>query len=863
MEQPRDAYKQGGVLITSIVGTLLLIILLSTPIMGMFALGPIVSPGGIFGASYGSSYISETILVEGVENTVTIKRDNWGIPHIYGQSYKDVVFGLGYCHATDRMFQMEMIARTGMGQTAEILGGNSSLEDDIFFKTIGIEKAAQAMLDMYEVESESDSSIREMLSILDGYCDGVNFEINHRIKSKTLPLMFQLLGFKPSPWTPLKTFVYDLLMGLSGTYSTYDLQATILRDELFDGNLTALEELFPINQTYYQIPVVPNYGNYSLPGNPVKMILEDDRGTEEDVKSRSSAIKKILDRTPESVRFLRELGVGSNNWAVSGSKTVTGEPMLANDMHLQISLPHIWYEAHLVASEENLNIYGYTLTGTPVVIVGYNTHVAWGITYVSSDALDWYEYIWNDDSSQYWSGRENKWMSLNEVNVTISVKGGGNYIETVRYTEDGVVMADAMEGKMIAMRWTATESPTYEIKAMYGANTATNWETFNESMQWFHSPTINVIFADTEGNIALRPTGRMIKRNFTEATQGRFIQNGSDPNLNKDWEYIPFVDLPYDLNPPQGYLASANQKSAGPNYPYYISSTQAPGYRARSINRRLSEALPGTIDVDFMKDAQCGDMGIYDISAESFTPFFLNAVEQYVLPLSDTATTALAKLKAWNNSDDRYLMKKELVGPTIFYATMSRFREFVWQDDYDKAEINVTKPQDNTLEYLVRNSPNSKWFDDVSSIEEENRDNRMVSAFIKAVEDLSEEFGPTIDDWIWGKYHVMKFNHLGGLDSLGTGSYAHDGSDYTLLFAGGREPEVGPSERMVVDFSNTSNSWSVIPGGASGNPASPHYADQALELWMNGEYHRMLIEYDSVEDFPKAYLEATVILKPK
>ncbi|UCG03261.1 MAG: penicillin acylase family protein [Candidatus Heimdallarchaeota archaeon] len=858
MSLPRDLYKQGALLTISIGGVLLLVLILSTPIMGMFALGPIVSPGGIFGASKGSDYVSDTITLEGIDNTVTIIRDNWGIPHIYAETHKDAAFALGYCHATDRMFQMEMIARTGMGRTAEILG-NSSLEDDIFYQTIGIEKTAQEMLDTFK----NDNTLDEMLNILDSYCEGANYEINHRTNTKTLPIEFQLLGFKPSPWTPLKTFVYNLLMGLSGTYSTYDLQATILRDKLFNGNLTAMDEIFPLNQSYYQVPVIPKYGNYSLPSNEMKMNLEPIHSTDDDIEARVSAINKILNRIPDSVRFLKESGVGSNNWAVNGSKTVTGMPMLANDMHLEITLPHIWYEAHLVVSKPKMNIYGYTLTGTPIVIVGFNTHVAWGITYVSSDALDWYEYIWDDSSSQYWSGSENKWKSPEERIITIPVKGLNNHTETIRYTEDGVVMAEEMGRKLIAMRWITTESPTYEIKAMYGVNTATNWKTFNESMQWFSSPTINVVFADTEGNIALRPTGRIIKRNFTQAYQGRFIQNGSDSNLDKDWDYIPFNELPYDLNPPQNYLASANQKSTGPDYPYYISSTQDPGYRARCINRFLNEAQPGTIDVDFMKKLQCGDWGIFDISAEAFTPYFLDAFDQSGETLSDTATIALAKLKTWNNSDDRYLMKKELVGPTIFDATLSRFREFVWQDDYDEAEIDVTKPQDNTLEFLVRNFPESKWFDNVTTPLVEKRDDIIVKGFLKAIEDLEEILGSDVSEWKWGEYHRMHFNHLGGIPAFSAGNYPHDGSSYTPLLAGGRAPRVGPSERMVVDFNNISNSWSVIPAGVSGNPSNPHYADQALNLWMEGQYHLMLIEYNSVEQFPIANREAKVILKPK
>jgi penicillin amidase len=194
----------------------------------------------------------------------------------------------------------------------------------------------------------------------------------------------------------------------------------------------------------------------------------------------------------------------------------------------------------------------------------------------------------------------------------------------------------------------------------------------------------------------------------------------------------------------------------------------------------------------------------------------------------------------------------------------------VWNDEYKEMGISpkiiakLARPQDNTLEYLVREVPDSKWFDNVTTTAMEDRDDIIVEAFIEAIKYLESEFGSDLEyNWEWGEYHRMYFNHLGGIPSLGKGSYEHDGSGYTLLAAGGRRVGGGPSERMVVDFDNITDSWSVIPGGASGNPANPHYADQALELWMKGEYHLMLIEYDSVEEFPKEYKEGTMVLKPK
>jgi penicillin amidase len=735
--------------------------------------------------------------------------------------------------------------------------GNDSLEDDIWYETIGIEKAAREMVATFERDREDDDDLDSMLTILEKYCDGVNYEIDRRIRTKTLPIEFQLLNFKPTRWTPVKTFVYNRLMSLMLTYSTYDLHSTIIRDELFDGDEIAMLELFPLNQTYYQVPIVPGYGNYTLPSAPRNKIVTsiESGGTE----TRNSLIKRILDHTPESVKFFQQSWIGSNNWVANGTKTKSGEPILCNDMHLSIDLPHIWYEAHMVTSEDDWSIYGYTLAGTPVVVVGFNTHVAWGFTNVGPDGMDWYEYVWDGD--KYYNGTH--WKTPKQRNVTIPVKGIGNYTQTIRYTDEGVIMDEVMGKTLIAMRWTATEEPTYEIKALYGANNAKNWDEFNESMQWFHDPPQNIVFADSSGKIALRPTGRYVKRNFTEGMAARFIQNGSDPNLNKDWEYIPFYKLPYSEDPPQCYLASANQKSTGPDYQYYLSSTQAAGYRGRSIDRHLREAPDGSIDVDFMKNAQCGDMGILDISAESFTPFFLDAITQDLSSLSEVGQNAYDALEAWSNSDDRYLMKKTLVGPTIFSETFSQFKNFTWFDEYNEADIDVAWPQDNTLEYLVRNVSNSKWFNDITTGVTETRDEIIVKAFVKAVQVLEKEFGSNVSKWEWGEYHRMYFNHLGGIPSFGKGSHPHDGSGYTLLAAGGRRVGGGPSERMVVDFGNINNSWSVIPGGVSGNPANPHYADQALELWMKGKYHLMLIQFTEAEDFPRQYLEAKVILKPK
>ncbi|MHA1449636.1 MAG: penicillin acylase family protein [Candidatus Hodarchaeales archaeon] len=855
MVLPRVIMQNILILGSSIAGIFILIMIFSMPIMGMFSLGPILSPGGIFASSHGTSY-SGVVHVTGIDNEVTIIRDNWGVPHIYGKTHADVAYALGYVHAQERLFQMEMTIRTGLGRMSEIMG-ESSLEDDIWYQTIGIEKSAKEMLAVYNQERAANPEFAKLLDILDAYCEGVNHVIDHKIRTSSLPVEFKLLGFEPEHWSPLKTFVYNRLMSLMLTYSTYDIQATVIRDELFNGNTTAMDEIFPLNQTTYQVPVIPNYGNFTVPPPLYKVVA----GTTENTGRCTAAIESILDRMPESVKFFQQSWIGSNNWVVDGNKSSTGKPILANDMHLSISLPHIWYEAHLVAPEDGLNVYGYTLTGTPVVIVGFNTNVAWGMTNVANDAVDWYEYVWNADGTMYWSGKENGWKAPTAVSLSIPVKGKANHTATVLYTEDGVIMGDMKGLNTLAMRWSATESPTYEILAMFGANIATNWQDFNDSMQYFQDPTQNVVFADKDGNIALRPTGRFIKRNYFG--EGRFVFNGSDPAINKTWDYIPYNELPLAVNPDQHYLASANQRSAGPDYQYFISSAQDDGYRGRSINRWLSGAPDGTVDVDFMKDAQCGLKGIYDICAESFTPFFIRAIQQSGQVTSGNKAAALASLVNWNSSEDRYQMRGDLTGPTVYYKVMKEFRNAVWDDDWFESGLNtlgIRHPQDNVLEYLVRERPDSSWFDDITTGETESRDDLIVLAFNSAVTNLEQELGTDTTEWIWGNYHQMKFNHMTGISSLSRGPFPHNGSRNTLLAAAGLTVTHGPSERMVVDFNNISNSWSVLPTGNSGILTNPHYDDQ-IALWLAGDYHLMLVDKVTVESFPASHMEAKLVLK--
>ncbi|MHA2245316.1 MAG: penicillin acylase family protein [Candidatus Hodarchaeales archaeon] len=860
MERNKELIKHSASFGLSIGSMIIVTLILLFPIEGFFPLANLVNMGGIYRASSGADHpIKNTIKIDGIDGTVTILRDTWGIPHIYGISEKDLSFGLGICHAQDRLFQMDIIIRTGMGLMSEIMGV-SSLSDDIYFRKLGLTEAAEELLDVYEKERNNNPIFDEAMNNSEAYCQGVNTIIEQKIKSNTLPPEFHLLNYQPTEWTPLKALVYNRIMSLMLSYNNRDILATLIYESFGEE---AAQEIIPTNSVY-QIPVVPEYGNYSLPSYllPAAKISSENSAmlptrTKKDHENLIIACKDVLSKTPEMLKVFQQSWIGSNNWVVNGTKTTSGKPILCNDMHLPITLPHIWYEAHMVSSESGLNVYGYTLAGTPLIVIGYNTHVAWGATIVASDSVDWFEYIWNpNNDDQYLNRNTGSWKNIREKTIEIPVRNQPNHTETISYTDDGVILTES--GKPLAMKWTATVEPTYEYIAFHLANRAKNWAEFNESMQFFKDPAINIVFADIDGTISLRPTGRFIKRSYFG--EGLLVQNGSNPSTPIDWEYIPFNKLPLSVDPPQNYLASANQKSTGPDYQYYITSFQAEGYRARAINRVLREARDGSIDVEFMKDLQCEAGGILDTCAESFVPFFDDAISG--VQLSEVESAAQTALENWQSGSNAFLMRKNLVAPTIYAQTMERYREYVWEDDYTNVGLDVRYPQDNTLEYLTRISPNSRWFDDVSTDGiNETRDDIIIKAFKQAILDLSFEFSDDTTTWLYGSYHQIEINHLAGVSSLSRGPFPHDGSVYTLLAAGGRTVDSGPSERMIIDLNNQSNCLSVIPTGASGHPASSHYFDQ-FDLWINCEYHPMLIQFDSSVAFPRNYLESTLILQP-
>jgi penicillin amidase len=544
---------------------------------------------------------------------------------------------------------------------------------------------------------------------------------------------------------------------------------------------------------------------------------------------------------------------------------------MANDMHLAHNLPPIWYECHQVIPGD-LDVYGFTFIGTPIVIAGHNRYCAWGFTNVGADVTDYFYYKDSNDGKSYWNATSGSWQEYKFISERIKIKqllGTSTKTIHIKLTGDNspIITPDVHEEDYkipVAMKWTGSE-PTFEIKAIWAFNHMKNLGDFIQAQNdtWF-CPGQNVIFADIYGNIALRPVAHYPIR--APGYWGRIPENGSAGE--GEWlGYIPYDELPVSANPPQGYLASANQKTAGPNYPYFLGSFFDVPYRGQRINEILANAPDGSVTVKLMEKWQADNV---DNSAKSFVPVILGIDPTKAGEQQEQVQAVQSKLASWN-----FTMLRDWVEPTIYHFWLDIFLENTFKDEWALLGLDddIDYPQLHVLEQLVANNASVRWFDDNTTSQPETLEYIALKSLLDALEEMKEEFGTSnIGKWIWGNYHRLYVDHLAGLDALSANSdgYPWDGSGCTLNAAYGGEREDygvrhGPSERFVVDFERLANNesyvaWSCLPGGQRGWALSKHYKDQLEDLWLQYKYHECLF-YGTADVFPAAQIESKLILK--
>lgn len=792
----------------ALVAALLLVVTLSIPLGPLPPLGGLMNPwGGLWSVADQAVYpASEELVVPGVRAPVAIVRDRLGVPHIFAANDHDLFLALGYVHARDRLWQMDIQYRAAAGRLSEVLGP-SFVELDKTMRTIGLNRAGAA------AAGRMDPTDIDGAALL-AYAEGVNAFVRATPRGE-LPLEFKLLDYGPETWDVARSLTLGLLIawGLSGDFD--DVELALLEDAL---GTDAVDELFPVNPPY-PVPIVPNRGTRG--GRPPL-----DPVAAREVLAQARLLREWLGERP---------AVGSNNWVVAGSRTASGKPLLAGDPHLRFQLPAVWYEAHLVSP--TYNVYGVTFPGLPPVFIGHNAFIGYSETNTGADVTDFYrEQVDPQNPDRYL--HQGIWRTFDVHDEPIRVRGGPDVPFQVRESVHGPLVTE--RGETLAMRWSGYAFGT-EVKAALLLMRARNWAEFRDALRFWRNPAQNFAFASVDGTIAIRSNGAFPIRNNT---LGRTPVDGSGDAEWVDW--VPFDAYPEVVNPPEGWASSTNQVPGNASYPYYLGWKWDPGYRARTIRSLLETTFRATVET--MRSYQ---LDTTDALAVSLVPVLTGIVG----PGTPAETQALAALESWNFS-----MDADSGAAVIWWRFVNAYRDETFRDEWGQADVSdLMLPLPDVLENLTRNAPDSRWFDDVRTLGVERRDDILSRAFSQAVERLVAELGADVTAWRWGDIHTRSFPHLTELRALSRGPYASPGDSLTLNVASGDDARSGPSWRQVVDLSNLAASVGVYPGGQSGNPVSRHYADQ-LEAWLAGDYHVLPFPSDP-EGLPTADRESVITVR--
>ncbi len=763
--------------------------------------------------------ISGTVRLKGLSDEVEVIRDRWGIPHLYAQNRDDLFFAQGYVHAQDRLWQMELMRRLGSGTLAEIFG-EMALESDRFARIVGLRRAAEAEL------ATADEETRR---VLEAYARGVNAFVESH--GRKLPLEFALLGLKPQPWKPVDTAAIGkvLAWGLSCNWESELLRASLIA-RLGQEKAADLEPAYP-------------------QGNPTVVPLQE-------VTAHSDIHALILEQYRQvrgawHFQSARHLGIGpgSNNWVVDGTRSVSGAPLLASDPHLSLQMPSIWYENHLAGV--GFQATGVSLAGTPGVVIGHNARIAWGVTNAFPDVQDLYVEKFNPTNPLQYEF-QGQWEEAQLVREEIHVRGRKEpVVEEVVVTRHGPLITGLLKDKdeiqPLALRWVGMEGGQL-LKSVLLLNRAADWGEFVEALRFWSVPSQNFVYADVEGNIGFYMPGQVPIR-------AKGLGLVPVPGWTGEYEwigYVPFEELPQAYNPPAGYIATANNRVVGDDYPYFITLEWLTGYRARRIVDLLTSKEKLSSD-----DFALMQMDLYCIPAEEMAPY-LAALE----PDDERSRQAVERIKDWD-----YRLAADSVAATIYETFQYHLLHLAFGEELGElmdGYLGLGRLDTFPItSYLGRATARlQQWLD-----EGRLPDETLLLALERTVAALRAELGDDMDNWQWGRLHQATFAHLlGNVKPLylvfNKGPFPVGGDADTICQAAyaGFPPGpvlIGVSYRQIIDLSDWDRSLAVHTTGQSGQPGSKHYGDM-IDLWRKGEYHPMLFERARIEQ----EAEGRLILAP-
>ncbi len=763
----------------------------------------------------------------GLQHAVQIFRDELGVPHIRANNEHDMFFAVGYVHAQDRLWQMDVTRRIGEGRLAEIFG-TAAFEYDKLFRTIGIAKFSTEMQEGVRMESRL---------ALEAYADGINaFVEEHQSR---LPVEFDMLKYRPERWEPQHSLIVARMMA-------------------WDLNLAAVTDL-----TFGLIAgrVGPDKVLEILPGWD-----EDDRTQK--VTPRTFSIDldalDILKRAVYPTHFLetlarmrgqsggRDVSGGSNCWVVGAKKSATGRPILANDIHLPMPAPSRWYQIHFSfedSSATQWDVAGLSVPGTPFVIAGRNTSAAWGVTNLMADDADFF--VERLDSSMTTYDFRGSTLSIDSREEKIYIGASDSVTITVRRTHHGPIVDEIMfsdsiaqMGKRyaIAMRWMGLE-PSDESFAFYRMNSSKNAAEFSEGVSHIGVPGLNVLYADTAGNI-----GSWVGARIPMRGKGHPMFPLAGWSGENEWRgFVSTNELPHAWNPPDGYIASANNKPTGENSSLYISDLWEPPSRIQRIRQLLS-----SLEVLAPEDCRIFQMDVLSPFGKRFAARLLEALQS--VSIQDTRLEMAAEyIRSWD-----YRFTKEDIASSIINVTFVKLLENTFEDELGDTALSYfslfSAMPYRTIDQLL-DGENVPWFDDVRTPQVETRNEILRKSLVEALHELRRKFGDDPKSWQWGNLHTVTFEHPFGkrkpLDNVfNIGPFSVGGSATTMNKEDFRlrnpyAAKVGPSSRQVIDLSNASTFSSVLTSGESGQALHKHYDDQTV-LWLNGSYHQLTMDWQKI-----------------
>ncbi len=737
------------------------------------------------------------IRIPELQDEVVVVWDSRWVPHIFAKNEADLYRVQGYLHAYLRLWQMEVQTDAAAGRLARILG-SSLLENDRAMRRLGLPYAAERALEAMQRDSLSNA-------VLNAYTQGVNAYVA-QLRPRDYPFEYKLLDYQPEPWTPLRSALLVKYMAYDLSVKSQDKYLTRLLSQIGKG---AIDTLYPDTAPFGHTTILTGASVpvREVPPQPSQFFSTG---------YSADTVAQALEADP--------YWIGSNNWAVSGRKTVSGYPLLANDPHLTLSLPSIWCEMHLMAP--GVNTYGVTLLGAPGIIIGYNEAVAWGVTNVGPDAMDFYHLRYADSLQQsfYYDGRVLALRPRPESLWVRTAWGGQRLVvDTVWYAPWGPVVHRSsdkvprpLKGKAqhvpidCALRWISYEGSN-ELRCFYELNRASNLEEYKAALRHFGSPAQNFVYADTAGHIALWARGFYPLR-WHE--QGKFVLSAEDPAHHwKDW--LTLEENPHTIDPPEGFVRSANSYPTGPGYPYYLGWYFALPDRAARIEERLRAMERATVD----------SFRLLQLDVESFLarralPIFLRYMEGGRSPWLDT-------LRGW---DYRFVGVSR--APTLWKRWWIAFHRRVWEVlpvRMPEWEITLKLTEEtDAARRIGQKAPHPRWLSVADTGE------RSLPVLIRRswaeVEQWASQAGDTL---LWWRYRGTQVRHLARLPGFSSDTLRTDGDGQCVNAIGSI---AGPSWRMVVDLKPPVRGYGVYPGGQSGNPGSFHYGD-FLGMWAEGQLY--------------------------